>query len=235
MYNIYMNKRYFELDLLRGLAVILMILFHFGYDLALFGYASYETTVDVEWVAFRGVILSMFLLGVGMSSYLAYSKQIDWKKVGIRSAKLTAVSVIISIGSYFIFPEKWIYFGVIHFIMVSTVVSLAFVKMPNISFLFGLGIIGSYLLGYFHLDPLLEFTMEHFHIPKYTVDMVSFTPWFGVVLIGIFLMHKNLFGLRLKEGKAGTRLAFFGKHSLLIYLLHQPILFGIFNVIKLMR
>lgn len=230
-----MNKRYFELDLLRGTAVVLMVLFHFGFDLALFGYASYRTTVDTEWIIFRGIILSMFLLGVGMSSYLAYSKKIDWKKIGIRSAKLAALSLLISLGSYFVFPQEWIYFGVIHFIMVATVVSLAFVKVPRLALLLGMAIIISYVLGYFHLDPLLSFCMEYLPIPLYTVDVVSFTPWFGVVLIGIFVMHKDFFGFRIKESKSAVRLAFLGRHSLLIYMVHQPILFALFNMIKLIR
>lgn len=230
-----MKKRYFELDLLRGVAVILMVCFHFGYDLALFGYASYVTTADIEWIIFRGVVLSMFLVAVGMSSYLAYREDIDWKKVWIRSAKLTAVALLISIGSCFVFPDQWIYFGVIHFIMIATLVSLAFLKRPNVSLILGIGIIVTYVLGYFHLDPLLSYSVEHFHIPEYTVDVVSFTPWFGVVLIGIYLMHKKLFGLCIKENTAGRRIAFLGKHSLIIYLLHQPILFGVFNMIKLIR
>ena len=235
VYNTGMNKRYFELDLLRGCAVVLMVLFHFGYDLALFGYTSYQTTVDMEWIVFRGVILSMFLLGVGMSSYLAYSQGISWKKIGIRSGKLAAVSVVISLGSYFVFPQQWIYFGVIHFIMLASLVSLLFLKTPNVSLVLGIGIIVSYLLGYFHFDPVLAYSVEHLSIPRYTVDVVSFTPWFGVVLIGIFVMHNNFFGLRIKESKSRTRLAFLGRHSLLIYLLHQPILLGTFNMIKFIR
>jgi len=230
-----MNKRCFELDLLRGAAVILMVCFHFGYDLALFGYTSYKTTVDIEWIVFRGVILSMFLLGVGMSSYLAYSDGINWKKVWKHTAKLTVVSVVISIGSYFIFPEQWIYFGVIHFVTIATLVSLAFLNRPYLALILGVGIIVSYILGYFHFDPILVYSVEHFSIPKYTVDVVSFTPWFGTVLIGMFLMHKKLFGIAIKENKTGQRVAFLGKHSLIIYLLHQPILFGVFNIIKYIR
>lgn len=230
-----MDKRYFELDLLRGAAVILMVCFHFGYDLAFFGYTSYVTTVDMEWIIFRGLVLSMFLLAVGMSSYLAYSDGINWKKVWMRSLRLTVVALLISIGSYFVFPEEWIYFGVIHFIMIATLVSLAFLKRPNVSLILGVGIIVTYVLGYFHLDPLLSYSVEHFHIPEYTVDVVSFTPWFGVVLIGIFLMHKKLFGLCIKESKAGRRVAFLGKHSLIIYLLHQPLLFAVFSMIKFIR
>ena len=230
-----MNKRYFELDLLRGTAVILMVCFHFGYDLAMFGYTSYETTVDIEWIIFRGIILSMFLLGVGMSSYLAYADGINWKKVWKQTAKLAAVSVLISIGSYFIFPDQWIYFGVIHFVTIATLVSLAFLHRPTLSLILGIGIIASYVMGYFHLDPILAYSVEHFYIPRYTVDVVSFTPWFGVVLIGIFLMYKKLFGIAIKENRTGRRVAFLGKHSLIIYLFHQPILFGVFAVIKFIR
>jgi uncharacterized membrane protein len=230
-----MNKRYFELDLLRGVAVILMVCFHFGYDLAMFGYASYETTIDIEWIIFRGIILSMFLLGVGMSSCLAYGSGINWKKVWKQTVKLAAVSLVISIGSYFIFPDQWIYFGVIHFVTIATLVSLAFLHRPKLSLILGVGIIVSYVLGYFHLDPVLAYSVEHFSIPRYTVDVVSFTPWFGVVLIGIYLMHKKLFGITIKENKAGQRVAFLGKHSLIIYLLHQPILFGVFTMIKFIR
>ncbi len=230
-----MNKRYFELDLLRGVAVVLMVLFHFGYDLALFGYASYTTTVDMEWLIFRCVVLSMFLLGVGMSSYLAYHEGIDWEKVGIRTIKLSVVSVAISIGSYFIFPTQWIYFGVIHFIMVATIASLAFLKRPVLALILGIGIIVTYVLGYFHLDPLLALSMKYFSIPRYPVDVVSFTPWFGVVLIGMFMMSKELFGLKIQEKGLLVKVAYLGKHSLLIYLVHQPVLFGVFNLIKLIR
>lgn len=230
-----MNYRYFELDLLRGIAVVLMVCFHFGYDLALFGYTSYQTTVDAEWIIFRGVILSMFLLGVGMSSYLAYTDGINWTKVWKHTVKLTAISIVISIGSYFVFPDQWIYFGVIHFITIASLASLAFLNRPKLSLFLGVGIIVTYVLGYFHFDPVLAYSVEHFHIPAYTVDVVSFTPWFGVVLIGMFLMHKRLFGIAIKENKTGQSVAFLGKHSLIIYLLHQPILFGMFTVIKLIR
>jgi len=235
VYNTDMNKRYFELDLLRGLAVVLMVLFHFGYDLSLFGYASYKTTVDIEWVTFRAVIVSMFLLSVGMSSYLAYHQGIDWKKLARRSLKLFLVSVIISIGSYFVFPHQWIYFGVIHFILLATIASLAFLKIPNLALILGIGIITSYLLGYFHMDPLLAYGVKYFYLPQHTVDVVSFTPWFGVVLVGIFVMHNNIFSLNIRETRVGKKLSYLGKHSLVIYLLHQPILFAVFYTIKWIR
>lgn len=226
-----MKERYFELDFLRGVGIVLMIAFHFGYDLSYFGYASYQTTIDIEWRVFRSLILSVFLLVVGMSIYVAYFDFIDWKKVFKRTLKLLFVSLLISVGSYSIFEHSWIYFGVIHFIMVASLVSLFFVRLPNVSLFVGLGFLLSYNLGYFHLDGVLDFAVNNFGLPLYTEDVVSFTPWFGLVLIGIFLMHHNLFSFKVKETKITQKVSFLGKHALIIYLVHQPILFTIFYLL----
>ncbi|PHR59400.1 MAG: hypothetical protein COA44_00175 [Arcobacter sp.] len=226
-----MKKRYFELDFLRGFGIILMIAFHFGYDLSYFGYTNYQTTVDIQWKVFRSVVLSIFLLVVGMSSYLAFSKSINWKKVFKRSMKLFFISLLISLGSYSVFENSWIYFGVIHFILVAGLVSLIFVRLPNFSLLLGLAFLLSYNLGYFHLDAFLSFAQSNLGIPPHTQDVVSFTPWFGLVLIGIFLMHHKLFSFRVRETKTTQGISFLGKHALIIYLVHQPILFGAFNAL----
>lgn len=230
-----MNRRYFELDVLRGSAVVLMLLFHFGYDLAHFGYAAFETTQDLEWILFRGVIVSMFLLSVGMSLYLAYADKIRWDKILKRTGKLLLVSVVISIGSYAVFADQWIYFGVIHFIALASLAALAFLKSPNLALLAGIVIISGYIMGFFHLDPLLDFFINYFNFPRYTVDVVSFTPWFGVVLIGLYVMHKRAFGLRCAVNTFTHKLSFLGRHSLKVYLAQQPVLFSIFYAIEFLR
>lgn len=229
------EKRIFELDVLRGVAVILMMLFHFGYDLAWFEYTSYETTQDVEWIVFRGLILSMFLLAVGMSSYLAYKNHINYDKLIKTLVKLTLVSLVISIGSYQVFEHSWIYFGVIHFITVALILSLFFVKTPNLSLVFAFLLLGSYWLGYHPFDNLFNYSVHEWNIPVFTVDLVSLSPWFALVLLGIFVMHKNMFGFRIDENKSMKKIAYLGQHSLVIYLVHQPVLFGIFYMINVVR
>nr|WP_322786660.1 heparan-alpha-glucosaminide N-acetyltransferase domain-containing protein [Paraglaciecola psychrophila] len=72
-------SRNYEIDLLRGLAIVLMVIFHFSYDLTVFGWADFSTSKDIEWRIFRTIIVSSFLLAVGMSSYLAYRKSINKK------------------------------------------------------------------------------------------------------------------------------------------------------------
>ncbi len=232
-----MNKseRLFELDLLRGVAVLLMVVFHIGYDLALFGYASYQTTIDTEWILFRGLILSMFLLAVGMSAYLAYIDGIRYDKLIKTVVRLLFVSVMISVGSYFVFPQQWIYFGVIHFIAFALVCVLPFIRVPRIALVVGIAIGASYIMGFYPLDPLFDYSVRYWGIPAYTVDVVSFTPWFSVVLIGVFVMDKKLFGLKVRQNQFTRRVALMGQHSLLIYLIHQPLLFGLFYLTKLVR
>ena len=87
--------RNYEIDLLRGLAIVLMVIFHFSYDLTVFGWAGFSTGEDIEWKIFRTVIVSCFLLAVGMSSYLAYKKSINGKKLVKTVGKLFLVSPIL--------------------------------------------------------------------------------------------------------------------------------------------
>lgn len=230
-----MLERKFEVDVIRGLSVSLMIIFHFGYDLSLFGYADYNTNADLEWRAFRVMIVSGFLLSMGMSSYLAYAKRIRWLKLGIGVAKLSATAMIISLGSWYMYPNQWVYFGVIHFIAVSLPISLLFLKTPNGAFVIAVAIIAAYFMGYLSMQPIWQWSLTHLNIPKYTVDLVSFIPWFALVLIGIFIAHHKLFGLRINNNQLSDSLSFLGKHSLIVYLIHQPIFFLGFNLYQQLR
>jgi uncharacterized membrane protein len=225
-----MLGRIFEVDVIRGASIVLMIIFHFGFDLNLFGYASYNTSADLEWRIFRVIIVSGFLLSMGMSSYLAYAQGIRWNKFGISVAKLAVTALLISLGSLYMYPQQWVYFGIIHFIAVALPISLLFLSIPSTALVVGAGIIVAYLTGYLGIQPIWQWAVANIGIPKHTVDLVSFIPWFGVVLIGIFVAHHNIFALRIKHNRFSGGLSYLGKHSLVIYLIHQPILFLGFNI-----
>ncbi|MBE0497865.1 MAG: DUF1624 domain-containing protein [Campylobacterales bacterium] len=72
-------------------------------------------------------------------------------------------------------------------------------------------------------------------LSHHTVNVVSLAPCFGVVLIGIYVMHNRLFGLRSSENRLTQSLSFLGRHALVVYLLQQPVLFSLFYMIKLLR
>lgn len=227
------TNRIYEIDLLRGLAIVLMVIFHFGYDLTVFGWADFSTSKDIEWRIFRAVIVSIFLLAVGMSSYLAYHKSVNNKKLTKTIGKLLAVSLFISIGSVYMHPSTWVYFGIIHFITVALPISVLFVRRPYLALYIGMGSIAGYWFGFLNLYPLWEWSVMHLGIPIQTIDLVSFFPWIGVVLIGVFVMHKALFNIKISASNTKNKLVFLGQHSLIIYLIHQPILFSLFGLTDL--
>ena len=222
--------RNYEIDLLRGLAIVLMIIFHFGYDLTTFGWANFSTSKDIEWVIFRSIIVSSFLLAVGMSSYSAYQKSINKKKLIKAVGKLFAVSMFISLGSLFMHPNAWVYFGIIHFVTVALPISVLFVRAPYIALIIGVGCFLGYWSGILNLYPVWQWSVSHLGIPTRTVDLVSFFPWIGVVLIGVFVMHKKNFQVKVKSNAISDKLVILGQHSLIIYLIHQPILYGLFGL-----
>jgi uncharacterized membrane protein len=127
-------------------------------------------------------------------------------------------------------PSTWVYFGIIHFITLALPISVLFVRAPNIAFVIGITCIVGYSIGLVNLTPIWEWSVLHLGIPTRTVDLVSFFPWIGVVLIGVFVMHKALFQIEIKSNRALNKLVLLGQHSLLIYLIHQPILYGLFGL-----
>jgi uncharacterized membrane protein len=224
------NDRNYEIDLLRGFAIVLMVVFHFGYDLTVFGWAYFSTSEDIEWRIFRAIIVSCFLLAVGMSSFMAYQKSVNKKKLLKTVIKLFSVSLLITLGSLLLDPNTWVYFGIIHFITVALPISVLFVRAPNVALVIGIACIAGYWSDILTLHPIWEWSVLHLGIPTFTVDLVSFFPWIGVVLIGVFVMHRQIFHIKFSENSVNNKLVFLGQHSLIIYLIHQPILYGVFGL-----
>ncbi|MEG3755291.1 heparan-alpha-glucosaminide N-acetyltransferase [Psychromonas arctica] len=222
-----LKERIFEVDLLRGSAIVLMVIFHFCYNLAVFDWWDINTNTQLEWRIFRRIIVSGFLLAVGMSSYLVYSQQIRWLKLTKSTLKLIVVAWLITVGSVFMYPNAWVYFGIIHFIAIALPIAALFSRFPNTALIIGITCLITYQLGWISMRPLWEWSVHHLHIPTKTIDLVSFVPWIASVLIGIYLMHKSLFNLKIKNNKLTNSLARLGQHSLAIYILHQPIMYGI--------
>jgi len=223
-----MNNRLLNLDLYRAMAVVLMVVFHFTYDLHFFGFIELNTTKVAFWIYFRTFIVALFMSAAGMSLYLVYHTGLNVSKYKKRLLLLAVVSLIISLVTYLMFPQSWIYFGVIHMIFVASVLGPFFAKKPNLSGVLGVFIVALYLLGY-RMTPLFELLQDILFLPPYyTEDLAPFIPWFGVVLLGVWAMHHRLlYIVKVPENPAIQKLAYIGKHTLFIYLIHQPVLFSI--------
>ena len=234
-----MKPRFYELDLLRGIAIILMIFYHALYDLFYFASFNINLWSGVIWFLGRtSAFLFIFLVGVCMTiSYSSAKKNISRKKLFlkylIRGTKIFSLGLLITLITYLFLPSGTIYFGILHFIGVSVVLSYFFLKFRKSNVFLGLVVvaIGYYLKSLtFGFSSLLflGFAPTNF----YTLDYFPLFPWFGVVLLGIFF--GNMFyvgGIRrfsIPDYSSKLKpLLFLGKNSLIIYFLHQPILIGL--------
>lgn len=229
-----MAGRFALLDAVRGIAVWLMIIYHFCYDLVFFKFAYFNLIQDNFWLIFRSSIVSLFLIIVGISLVFSLQLRKNWAAYYRRLLILAIASALVSAGSYWLFETRFIYFGILHFILVASVLALPFLKFNYLNLIVGFMLI---ILGFFVQHPF--FNQPQFHwigmmtFKPPTEDFVPLVPWFGVVLVGIFI-GKHLPLLILEKWKAHYRIEklfiFLGQHSLMIYLIHQPILMGFFYV-----
>ena len=211
-----------------------MIAYHFCFDLNHFGVIHQNFYRDPFWLAARGFILSSFIALVGVSLALTAQHGIRTAAYVKRLALIAVCAVAVSAGSYLIFPASWIYFGVLHFILVAGIVGLAFVRLHWTNLIAGLALVAAGVVFAFPLfdQPWLNWVGLMTRKPV-TEDYVPLLPWFGVVLLGLFggkqlLTARNSAWVRRWRGTSpiSRLLRWLGRHSLAVYMLHQPVLIG---------
>jgi len=232
-------KRIVGIDIFRGLAIVLMVMFHFCYDLNYFKFAHIPLYSSEFWLDFRLVIVNMFLITAGVSLALVHRDGIKWHSVKHRVVTLGLASFLISLVTYFIFPHTWVYFGVIHFILLASIVGLLFVKFPKVALTLAIAILIGYFFYNFNMHPIFRYVAPVLHLPmRHTEDLVPFIPWFSATLMGIAIFglgwYNWLFKNRVFEANTPAHkfLATIGKRALLIYLIHQPLLFGLLYAVR---
>ncbi|MBN1322927.1 MAG: DUF1624 domain-containing protein [Methanotrichaceae archaeon] len=227
------GKRFPEVDLLRGAAVIGMVLYHLLFDLDYLGLWQVGARSGPLLLLAR-LVAGTFLLVVGASLFLSAErcgKRPSFAKYLWRGIKIFALGMLISAATWIYSPEEMVRFGVLHLIGVSIVISYPFLERPRMGFLAGAAAVACGLsLGRLDLPagPLLWLYPERFN----TLDYFPILPWFGIVLIGLALSSLAYGGYRRRftlpwteDLPAAVALSTVGRHSLLIYLLHQPVIF----------
>lgn len=212
------KERYPLVDQLRLIAILMMIFYHLFYDMNLFGFVRIDFFNDIFWFSVPRIIVFLFLFCVGISLHIVHSKKIKIvafiKKISI----ISILAALITVTTYFMFPKSWIYFGTLHCILVSSILGLPFVKFPKTGFILGLLIITLNFTSY---------KIEWFELPHLSMDYIPLTPWVSIVLLGIFFAHKNMHQVNTQIPKVQSTIKYISKHSLLIYIFHQPILYSL--------
>lgn len=184
----YTAKRYEFLDFFRGIAISLMLIYHFCFGLAQLGVLDIDFSIDLIWVSFRFVIVFLFLSLVGIGLYLVARNKVNWPSYFKRLALLFLYFSLITAFSRFVRPQYFVEFGILHLIFLSSLLGLFFVRFYWANLIFGSLVV---VFGYSFQSHLFDNSLWQWLGMSYSVpitdDYAPVFPWFGLVLMGIFL------------------------------------------------
>ena len=219
-----------------------MVFYHFMWDLYFF--QLYEANVQVgPWKNFARGIATTFIFVVGVSLTLSYNREKQradltnlFPRYLRRGAKIFGLGLVVTLGTYLFLGRGFVIFGILHLIGVSVVLAYPLLHVSRwISLAAGILLIplGFYLNTLRVSFPWLIWLGVN-QYGRYMVDYYPLLPWFGVALLGIFAGYtlypqgQPRFSLPNLASFAPVQgLRFLGRHSLLIYIIHQPILIAL--------
>ena len=242
-------QRIWEIDFLRGLAIILMVGYHLLFDLGEFRgikrFLGFSTDLSsAVWTAAQYFFAGLFVVLSGISSTLSRNNV-------RRGLRLLAVALALTLGTYliavwlhFFDPADTIIFGILHCLAVSMLLYGAVFKKVSAA---ANALCGAAVMGLAALLPIVgkAFSIRSnwlipFGLPSQSfssLDYFPLIPWFGVFLIGVAL-GKSVYASKrslLPWRLPGTFVNAAGRHSLLIYIVHQPVIMGVLYVLGRMK
>jgi len=235
-------SRIWEIDFLRGLAIILMVCYHLLFDLGEFsgikqflGFSTDLTTV--AWTVAQYFFAVLFVVLSGISSTLSRNNV-------RRGVRLLVVSILVSVATYVFDPASTVYFGILQCLAISMLIYGAAFKKSGVV---ACAAWGAIIIGLGAALPMLRKAVEvssdwllpfGLHSPSFSsYDYFPLIPWLGIFLAGavlgksVYAAKRSLLPWRLPE----TFVNFAGRHSLLIYIFHQPVIMGVLYVLGLTR
>ncbi len=238
------SNRYWEIDALRGVAIVMMVIYHAAYDMAFLGF--YQANVLIgPWRAFARLTASLFILLVGGSIALSHARTghhiggwSAYKNYLTRGIKLLGWGMVITLVTWIYMGKPVIIFGILHLIGATTALAYPFISLRAANLVIGAAIIASGI--YLNQLPVIHPWLLLVGLrPRALVQLDYFPllPWFGVALLGVFIGQqlypggKRRFNPPDLDRWPGIReLVWLGERSLSIYLIHQPVLLAIFNL-----
>jgi uncharacterized membrane protein len=228
--------RFREIDTARGIAILMMVLFHTVFDLNFFMIAPVNVATGF-WRWFAMATASLFLLIVGISLVVSHDRSAAklsgfalTRKFLFRGAGIFALGLLVTFATWLYLHEGFVIFGILHLIGVSVMLSPLFFRFGKYNILFGLlCIAGGFFIGTLQ-GPVWLLPLGIYPASFVSVDYTPLIPWFGAVLVGMGLGEclyaggVRRFTAPHLPDRIAVPLAFLGQHSLVIYLVHQPLI-----------
>lgn len=225
------------IDVARGVAIVAVVVYHLVWDLGDLGLIDSTPAQGETGKNVAHGIAGSFIFLVGVSLVLAHGDRFRPRKFLRRLAELVGYALLVSVVTLLIFPSQWVSFGILQCLAVASVLALPFLRASRLLAV-GAAVLAFALPGLVTIpgdSRWLSWTGLTEDVQP-TIDHAPLLPLFGLTLLGIVLMRTlrergddvRLARVRTDRGPLGW-LAFVGRHTLVIYLLHQPILLGLLN------
>ncbi len=229
------RDRYWEVDAWRGFAITIMVIYHLMWDL--YGLAGWKIEMYKGfWHYWQLVTATSFIGLVGVSMSLRAGRLQQKGKLRFapflqRGVVIFSWGMVISLVTFFYAPSGFVRFGILHFIGVAIILAYPFLRFRWLNLVLGAALLlAPRLILWRHDAAWLEW-LGMIRSPHPAFDYFPVIPWLGVVLIGLFVGNmlyprgERAFAMPDWSRFGPVRwLALAGQNSLLIYLIHQPIL-----------
>ena len=232
------RPRYAWLDLARGYALVAMAIYHFVWDLSLFGLVDPETPFEWQWKLLARATAGSFLFLAGIGLVITHRRGVRWGPFLRRLAMILLAAGVITAATRLATPNAYIFFGILHMIAVGSVAGLVLLPF-HWSVAIGVGALAAWA-GLAVSDPIFDQpALWWTGLGTQRIisnDFVPFFPAFAAVAAGISVGKYFELGTGSDtawaslDGPLDRWLRLAGRHSLLVYLLHQPVLIGLLYV-----
>lgn len=230
------------LDFIRGWLILMMMLYHFFWDLGYFGYIDIYVVVSGIGLLIAQFIGASFIFLSGVSvSLLFSSNSFSGRVFLVKFLKLCSISVLITLVTWFVDSQNFIYFGILHLLSVCYLLAYSILRFGNKFTVHSISVVLSLIWLFelkFNISPFWAWTGVNQEIPNAN-DFYPIIPWGIFFLFGI--LSSNYALVLIKKFKIGVFNKTFdlligklkiirwaGRNSLLMYICHQPLFFSLF-------
>jgi uncharacterized membrane protein len=227
------TRRLWEIDALRGLAIVAMVAFHAWWDWVYFNGGSLGP--GSRYVS--GPIAATFITLLGVSIALDRDRsRATGRSLALRAAQRTLLiagaSALVTLVTRLALPDRFVFFGILHLLAAATLLVALTARLGAVAN----AVIGAAVLaiGWSGLldgaAPTIWLSIIGWSPPQSTVDWYPLAPWSGFAFLGFALGQTLYPGGRRRFSipdwaRQTAALRLMGRHSLVVYLTHQLVLF----------
>jgi len=241
------HVRYLELDLLRTVGIVLMIVYHIGFDLSFFWDFKLDP-LSGGWFLLQRITANIFLVLVGVSAAISSarmerrgaSRREKLRKNFRSGIGLLACGALVSLVTIIAVGDLYVRFGILHLIAVAVILTPLLTPLREGNAILAIVVLLlNRTIGNMNVQTSLLLPLGLTPPSFSSVDYFPLFPWIASVLLGIaignFLYNRGTLKRHLPTNRLTTLLSSPGRHSLIIYLVHQPVLLGILKTLELLR